>query len=236
MAKNTAQLSGPLTLESLYQACENDAGLAPFCESPLTLQGLLAYLAILQKWNKVMNLVGPYSWQEILRLLLVDSAWLASFLTSLQEEGKLALEPEGWDLGAGAGLPGIPLRLLWEKGIYTLVDARQKRTLFLRAVLAAHALPRTLVHEGRAEQFMPTRPRADLVVSRAFMPWQDVLSLVGPYLAPAGCVVFLVLQPAPDQPCLDKLSRPGQKWSVQGQQEYTAGGDRRFLWAVYLEK
>ena len=240
MTHSTPQLSGPLSLESLRHACENDAGLVPFCNDSKTLQGLFTYLSILQKWNKVMNLVGPYSWQEILRLLLVDSAWLATFLTGLQRQEKLAPEPESWDLGAGAGLPGIPLRLLWEKGMYSLVDARQKRTLFLRTVLAAHILPHTLVHEGRAEQFMPTRPKADLVISRAFMPWYDVLALVGPYLAPGGVVVFLVLQPAPNQILLEQTPRgtpnsSGERWCVLGQQEYPVGGDSRFLWAVSLE-
>ena len=240
MTHSASQLSGPLSLESLRHACENDAGLAPFCNDSKTLQGLFTYLSILQKWNKVMNLVGPYSWQEILRLLLVDSAWLAAFLAGLQRQEMLAPEPESWDLGAGAGLPGIPLRLLWEKGMYSLVDARQKRTLFLRTVLAAHILPQTLVYEGRAEQFMPTRPNADLVVSRAFMPWQDVLTLVGPHLAPGGVVVFLVLQPAPKQADMAQATCGvpglfGERWRVLGQQEYPVGGDSRFLWAVSLE-
>ena len=245
MPKDTIphQLSGPLSLESLRHVCENDAGLVGFCNNHRVLQGLFSYLSILQKWNKVMNLVGPYSWQEILRLLLVDSAWLASFLAGLQEQSILAPEPESWDLGAGAGLPGIPLRLLWEKGIYTLVDARQKRTLFLRTVLAAHTLPQTLVYEGRVEQFIPTRPKADLVVSRAFMPWHDVLALVEPHLAPGGVVVFLMLQPAPSREALAqatssdvaRLSQTGKAWRVLGQQEYLAGGDSRFLWAVSLD-
>lgn len=34
---------------------------------------LVAYLELVMKWNRVMNLVGPYSWQEAMRILLVDS-------------------------------------------------------------------------------------------------------------------------------------------------------------------
>ena len=39
--------------------------------------------------------------------------------------------PETWDLGAGAGIPGIPLRLVWDSGTFTLVEVREKRVLFL---------------------------------------------------------------------------------------------------------
>ncbi len=149
-----------VSLKELARLCA-EAGFAPD-ETPEAAQALAGYLELLMKWNRVMNLVGTRTWQATFRTLIVDSLHLARFLRSLP----LPEAPETWDLGAGAGLPGIPLRAVWQVGIYHLVDAREKRTLFLSNVLARHPLPGTVVFRGRVEEFMPTRPKADCVVSR----------------------------------------------------------------------
>jgi 16S rRNA (guanine527-N7)-methyltransferase len=95
------------------------------------LPPLCAYLDLLRKWKKVANLTGPGNWPEILGKLVLDSFHLASFLDSL------ALPPDALclDLGAGAGLPGLPLRMLRPIGRHVLVEMREKRALFLRAFL-----------------------------------------------------------------------------------------------------
>lgn len=183
------------------------------------LETLARYLALLEKWNRVMNLVGPASWQEILRTLAADSFYLAAFL----DEHCAVSAPECWDLGAGAGLPGIPLRALWQRGSYALVESREKRAGFLHTVLAQCPLPGVFVHHGRAEEFMKQRPPADLIVSRAFLPWKKVLALAGPHLAPDGIMIFLTLAPVPD-------SLP-DGWTASGGKEYTVAGQTRYFWA-----
>ena len=183
------------------------------------VEGLGTYLSLLCKWNRVMNLVGPHEPAEILTTLVADSLHLADFLRALP----LPAAPECWDLGAGAGLPGIPLRLLWSEGTYTLVEAREKRALFLQTILASCTLPGTAVFKGRVEAFMPTRPAADLIVSRAFMPWERLLELVQDHLAPNGLCVFLTLTPAPD------VLPHG--WTCILQRSYDIAGDSRYLWA-----
>ena len=157
------------------------------------LSPLRAYLELLVRWNRVMNLVGVSTWQRALRTLVVDSFHLATFVR--RRELALPVSPLCWDLGAGAGLPGIPLRILWQDGVYWLVEAREKRALFMRTVLASHPLPGTQVHCGRAETFMPRAGQADLILSRAFMPWEKLLDFVAPHLAPTGSVVLLLNEP-----------------------------------------
>jgi 16S rRNA (guanine527-N7)-methyltransferase len=184
------------------------------------LCGLEQYLVLLVKWNRAMNLIGPSHWDEILLTLVADSFFLAPFLESLP----LPDSPECWDLGAGAGLPGIPLRLLWERGTYTLVEPREKRTLFLQTVLAACALPGVRVFRGRAEAFMPDRSLADLVLSRAFMPWEKVLELIVPYVAPNGYAIFLTLAPLPGE--------LPTGWTAAAHSQYTLAGGSRYFWAL----
>jgi len=187
-----------------------------------TLTGLAQYLALLTKWNKAMNLVGTRSWEETLDTLIVDSFHLADFLPGLG----LPAQPVCFDLGAGAGLPGIPLRLLWRDGEYTLVETREKRALFMQTVLAAVDLGQTTVFRGRAEDFFLQSGRADLIISRAFMPWRELLDFVSGPLAPEGRIVFLTLAPAPDD-----LPAP---WKLTAQTVYSVG-TKRYFWCFTRE-
>jgi 16S rRNA (guanine527-N7)-methyltransferase len=181
---------------------------------------LAAYLTLLGKWNRVMNLVGPAAWEDILLTLVTDSVHLAPFVSALP----LPVRPECWDLGAGAGLPGIPLRMLWKTGEYTLVEAREKRALFLRTFLASCPLDGVKVFQGRAEHFMPAHAPADLTVSRAFMPWEKFLALVNPFLISGGFSIFLTLAPLP--------STLPKGWTAAGERLYSVNGNNRYFWAL----
>ena len=185
------------------------------------LPPLAEYLDQLMRWNAVMNLVGARSWQEAFSNLVVDSLHLAPFLDALP----LPATPRCWDLGSGAGLPGIPLRMLWQRGTYTLIEAREKRALFLMTVLARHPLPGVHVHQGRVEAFMagPPRQEADLVLSRAFMPWEQLLDFTAPFLASHAVVTLLLNEACESLP-------PG--WQLIDHHSYTAGKARRYFAAV----
>lgn len=156
-----------------------------------TLPPLAGYLGLLIQWNRVMNLVGTRTAEDTFFTLVVDSLHLGRFL---REDVEYSAAPCCWDLGSGAGLPGLPLRMIWQEGDYWLVEAREKRALFLSTVLAKYPLPGTHVFRGRAEAFMagPPARTADLIVSRAFMPWPGVLELVKGNLNPNGVVVLLL--------------------------------------------
>ncbi|MDR2489157.1 MAG: 16S rRNA (guanine(527)-N(7))-methyltransferase RsmG [Desulfovibrio sp.] len=184
------------------------------------LHELTVYLSLLSKWNRVMNLVGQDAWEDILATLVTDSFYLAPFVSAL----KLPIHPQCWDLGAGAGLPGIPLRMLWKDGDYTLVEAREKRALFLRTVLASCPLEGVSVFHGRAERFMPGRPPAHLIVSRAFMPWEKLLTATKPYLASGGFCVLLTRTPL-------HSSLP-DGWTAAAETRYAVTGNSRYFWAL----
>ncbi len=208
----------PLTLEALRRAW---TGLMPnFPLSDSALEGVHRYLEILLKWNRAMNLVGPGQWPEVLENLILDSFHLALFLDRLP----LPESPLCLDLGAGAGLPGIPLRLVRQKGRHVLVEAREKRALFLRTVLGVIPLPGVAVFHGRAETLSGKMPPADLIISRAFMPWEKVLELTQTLIAPGGLAVFLTLTPLPE-------SFP-DGWTGEAEGEYSVSSTLRRLWAV----
>ena len=165
-----------------------------------------------------MNLVGTRTAEDTFFTLVVDSLHLGRFL---REDVEYSTAPCCWDLGSGAGLPGLPLRMIWQEGDYWMVEAREKRALFLSTVLAKYPLPGTHVFRGRAEAFMagPPARTADLIVSRAFMPWPGVLELV----------VLLLrerLQESPD------WEQAAQNWRIAGQYTYTASRTQRYLYAL----
>ncbi|MEF2143949.1 MAG: 16S rRNA (guanine(527)-N(7))-methyltransferase RsmG [Desulfovibrionaceae bacterium] len=189
---------------------------------PGARERISGYLDLLTQWNRKTNLVGPRDPETIFETLIVDSLQLGPFLDSLG----LPDQPLCLDLGAGAGLPGIPLRCFWQRGEYHLVEVREKRCVFMRLAVGRLKLPCTHVLQGRAEDALASLAgsggserlevekrrvgqdagaeqralRADLILSRAFMPWQELLPFVRPMLAAGGRVVVLANEAAPDNP------------------------------------
>ena len=202
---------------------------------------LAQYLTLLLKWNKVMNLVGRAQWPSVFRDLTADSLHLAVFLKRLA----LPKAPLTLDLGAGAGLPGIPLRIVWEAGAYVLVELREKRAIFLSQAVAALKLSATYVVHGRAEVVLEALPglkmapregyasaqtleKADLVVSRAFMPWPQLLPLAAELLKPSGLLVVLANEPPP----VELAAESGAGFRLVDSMEYPSETRSRYFWAL----
>lgn len=221
--------SDPCDAASVTARCRE----AGFALEATQAAGIATYLELLMQWNRAMNLVGARSWEDALDRLVCDSLELADFLqrevvpalylppAPTHSTAQGADGPLTWDLGAGAGLPGIPLRLVWQAGTYWLVEAREKRALFLSTALARLSLPRTKVFRGRVEAFMPGR-LADIILSRAFMPWREVLRLAVGHLKPGGQVVLLTNEPIAPEP----------GWHIAASRAYAVGDDTRYFCAL----
>ena len=193
---------------------------------------IATYLGLLVTYNARMNLVGPSHWRTVFETLVVDSIHLADFLPTLN----LPDAPLVLDLGAGAGLPGIPLRILWNPGEYWLAEVRQKRCSFMRTALGRLHLAGTSVFEGRAEDVLahvaedkgiePAGLQADLVLSRAFMPREELLPFVRPMLKSGGRLVLLSNDPPP------KSGAFSDGWTLEKSKSYHAAGTTRYFWSL----
>ena len=82
------------------------------------------------------------------------------------------------DVGSGAGLPGIPLALIWPQAQVTLLDSNHKKTAFLRQVLIELELKNVDVICERVESWHP-HEEFDLVISRAFSDLPEFVRLAG---------------------------------------------------------
>ena len=128
-------------------------------------QKLLAYLALLQKWNKTYNLTALRDEAKMVSHHLLDSLTL---LPSIRNAQTLA------DIGSGGGMPGIPAAICRPDLQITLVDANTKKTAFLQQAAIELGLDNVSVFAGRVENLHQT---ADIITSRAFAELADFVSL-----------------------------------------------------------
>nr|WP_240672647.1 16S rRNA (guanine(527)-N(7))-methyltransferase RsmG [Corallococcus coralloides] len=146
------------------------------------LQRLMAELL---KWNAKVNLTAITAPEEVLEKHFLDS------LAVLPEvRGATSL----LDLGAGAGFPGLPLKLeLPELGV-TLVDTVGKKIAFIKAAAASLGLVGVRGLHARAEGKPETEgiPRAQVLIARAFMDLPDWLNLAPAYVEEGGRVVAML--------------------------------------------
>lgn len=76
-----------------------------------------------------------------------------------------------FDLGAGSGLPSLPLAILYPQHRFHLLDAQEKRCRFAESAAGKLGLKNVTVYHGVVQDFpkkYPTAPKADIVVFRAF--------------------------------------------------------------------
>lgn len=118
---------------------------------------LVRYLELLQTWNRVFNLTSITEPREMVYLHIIDSLLTAPFLS-----GSRFL-----DVGSGAGLPGIPLAILFPEHHWTLLDKNNKKTRFMTQVIAELGLKNVQAMHARAEEFHPD-DCFDGILSRAY--------------------------------------------------------------------
>jgi 16S rRNA (guanine527-N7)-methyltransferase len=129
---------------------------------------LMKYLALLEKWNRVYNLTAVREARHMVTHHLLDSLSVVPYVRA-----KTLL-----DLGSGAGLPGIPLALALPQTRVTLLDANQKKAVFLRQVKIELELENVEIACARAEAWQPAE-RFEVVISRAFSDLRKFVALAG---------------------------------------------------------
>jgi 16S rRNA (guanine527-N7)-methyltransferase len=125
--------------------------------TPAIITKHLAYLALLDTWNKAYNLTAITDPREMIYLHLIDSLLIQPHL-----QGSRLL-----DVGSGAGLPGIPLAIANPEQQWVLLDKNSKKTRFLTQAIAELELSNITAVHSRVEDFQPAMG-FDSIVSRAF--------------------------------------------------------------------
>ena len=146
------------------------------CELDNTKQEQLqAYLSLLQRWNKVYNLTAVRDPVQMLPLHLWDSLSVAQLV-----RGESCL-----DVGSGAGLPGIPLAIMYPQRAFTLLDTNGKKTRFIQQAVLELGLKNATVVHSRVELWQPEHKFA-AIVSRAFASLSDFVTVSAMHLQDEG--------------------------------------------------
>lgn len=140
---------------------------------PAAEEKLLAYLALLDKWNRVYNLTAVRDPEQMVVQHLLDTL---AVLPWLCDYSRLA------DVGSGGGLPGIPLAIARPGMVVTLIETNQKKASFLQQARIELGLDNVHVHCGRVEDFQPAT-RFSAVISRAFSDLALFVQLAGHLVA-----------------------------------------------------
>jgi 16S rRNA (guanine527-N7)-methyltransferase len=161
----------------MSQALQLEQGLAAMAmDLPAAVQEkLLAYAALLYKWNKTFSLTAMREQDKAVSHHLLDSLAILPYV------------PPGnvLDVGSGGGMPGIPLAIVCPDLPITLLDSNSKKAAFLQQAAIELALLNISVHCGRVEQYHPV-PAFTSITSRAFSELADFVSLTHHLLAPGG--------------------------------------------------
>ncbi len=129
-------------------------------------EGLLAYLDLLGKWNKVYNLTAVRDPADMLTYHLLDSLAVIAPLRRHTQGAAVRL----LDVGAGGGLPGVVIAICCPEIEVACVDAVAKKAAFIQQVAAALRLPNLRGLHARVES---VADRFDVITSRAFATLAD---------------------------------------------------------------
>ena len=161
------------------------SGAEPILGRPLTrreLDDFSKYLGLLIKWQKAHRLVGSAEPVWIVEHLFLDSLL---FLRVLPSSARAVA-----DLGSGAGLPGLPLKIVRQDLEVTLIESRRRRAMFLTSAIRTMGLAGCRVVEGRAEDRADDiRGRFDAVVMRCAGDVDVMIPSASRLLSASGVVI-----------------------------------------------
>ena len=155
------------------------------------------YYRELVRRNSTMNLTTVTGWDDVVETHFLDSLSVAGALPSETRAARNFV-----DIGAGAGFPGIPMKLAFPGLRGTLVDATARKVGFLRDMVVALELADMEVRHSRAETLAhceSVREGFDLVFSRAVAPMPVLVELTLPFCRVGGLVALHKTTSAADE-------------------------------------
>jgi len=143
------------------------------------------HLDLLVKWNAKTNLTAVRAPEEMVTRHFGESFFSAARLLAGE------VPQVAFDLGSGAGFPGVPLAIYAPDVRVTLIESQNKKATFLKEAVRTLGLKNVAVHAGRAED-LAGKSRANLVTMRAVEKFADSATLAANLLQPEGRLALLI--------------------------------------------
>jgi 16S rRNA (guanine527-N7)-methyltransferase len=172
------------TLPKLARRLQEGAAQVGLDLAPPEHEKLLALLSLMSKWNAVYNLTAVRDPEQMLIQHLLDSL---AIITPLSRHLDLSGATIA-DVGSGAGLPGLPLAIVFPRAKVLSIEPVGKKVAFQRQSCAELALTNVEVFAGRAQAL--TR-QVDLVICRAFASLPDFVDAAAGLIGPSTLVVAM---------------------------------------------
>ena len=154
------------------------------------------YFELLVEWNEKINLTAITDKEEVYLKHFYDS--IAPILQGLIPNETIKL----LDIGAGAGFPSLPMKILYPQLDVTIIDSLNKRINFLHLLAQELDLNGVHFYHGRAEDLAQDknfRAQYNFVTARAVARMQVLSELTIPYLQVGGKLLALKASNAPEE-------------------------------------
>ena len=192
------------------------------------------YFELLVEWNQKINLTAITEKEEVYLKHFYDS--IAPILQGLIENQEIKL----LDIGAGAGFPSLPMKILYPQLEVIIIDSLNKRINFLQLLAEELDLEGVHFYHGRAEDFAQDkhfRAQFDIVTARAVARLQVLSELTIPYLKVGGRLLALKASNAPEELTEAKNALNLLFSKVEDNLSYTLpNGDPRYITIVEKKK
>ena len=124
------------------------------------------FLELLVQWNQKINLTSLKTPREIIIKHFLDSISCVKVINKYSDTEGINII----DVGAGAGFPGMPIKIICPSIRLSLLEARKKKAVFLEKIIGEMNFQQVEILNGRAETFGKSedyRERYDIAISRA---------------------------------------------------------------------
>ncbi|MGH9718343.1 MAG: 16S rRNA (guanine(527)-N(7))-methyltransferase RsmG [Candidatus Acidiferrales bacterium] len=159
--------------------------LAAYGDGPTDAQceQVRAYISLLLKWNKSMSLTTVTEEAEVLKFHFGESLFALRSISGI-ENGRLA------DVGAGAGFPGLPIRIFSPELELVLIESNAKKCAFLSEVVRHLDLKGVCVRRSRFEETSEFQGKIDTISARALGDYDQFLEWALGSLAVGGRIAL----------------------------------------------
>ena len=140
---------------------------------------------LLISWNQKINLTAITEEKEIIIKHFIDSLTINKYIENYNKI---------YDIGSGAGFPGIPLKILNDNKEFTLIDALNKRIVFLNEIKDKLELKQIELIHGRVEDLAKNieyREKGEVVVSRAVANLSTLVEYMLPFVKIGGICICM---------------------------------------------
>lgn len=147
----------------------------------------MIYLKQLKEWNKTTNLTSIVKDEEVVIKHFIDS--IAAIKAENFTDGSLI-----FDIGSGAGFPGIPIKILRPDLRFVLVEPSKKKSSFLRYITGLLKLRDVDIFEGSLEQFADSfinHEQANYIVARG-IKFEFIINLSRTILTSNGRILLFL--------------------------------------------